>query len=158
MGAMRAMSVAFALGLGGCSSDSSAFPPQLGNCVPPPDASCPSPSSGGGSAANPASEAGPAPSSTATSGTTCGGADLLVMSPNLYCGQCITSMCCPADIACTMECQSLLQCTQACMQGDTVCVGSCENNPAVQSGVTAYLDFASCITAVCAACPTLQHN
>ncbi|MGA7119428.1 MAG: hypothetical protein WBY94_04980 [Polyangiaceae bacterium] len=156
---MRAMSVAFALGLAGCSSGSSKLPLELGNCVPPPDASCASLSSGGGSSANPASEAGPVPSSTATSGTTtCGGADLLVMSPNLYCGQCITSMCCPSDMACTTECQSLLQCTQTCMQGDTVCVGSCENNPSVQSGVTAYLDFANCITAVCPACPTLQHN
>lgn len=155
---MRATSVAFAVSLVACS-DNSNPPPDYGNCVPVRDASCTVAFGGGGSTTGASSDSGAAPVGTAPSAATCGGADLLVATNNVYCDPCITGMCCQADTACTGQCESLLQCTLLCMQGDTVCVGTCENNSAVQAGVTAYVDFANCVTANCAGtCPNLQHN
>jgi hypothetical protein len=152
MSPMRAMVLVFAAFVGACSSQQTKVPAELANCVPPPDASCSTPAAGSNGTG--AVGSGTATSDGATSAT-CGVADSIVNMINVYCPPCIVSLCCMTDQLCDQTCQSLLVCTQKCSQGDMTCVGMCEN--LWPEGVTAYLDFANCLSGSCPACPTLQH-
>lgn len=155
-GSLAAISFAVVACVVACSSRSGKLPPVLGNCVPPPDAACASPGGGGGSAAENQGDSGAGTGTGAAPGT-CGGAEFLVINTNVYCEPCIVSTCCNSAMSCGATCQSLLACTQKCTQGDLNCVGVCEDDPTLQAGVSAYLDFASCV-ATCPACPALQHQ
>ncbi|HXN30810.1 MAG TPA: hypothetical protein VN894_03070 [Polyangiaceae bacterium] len=139
-----------------CSPSREKAPPDLGNCIPPPDAACAILAGGGGSASGTA-ESGAAVEDGATAGA-CGGAESLVMNNNMYCEPCIVSSCCMAAMRCDATCEAVVQCTQPCAQGDLSCVGGCEGNPTWQAGITAYLDFANCVSGACPSCPTLQHQ
>jgi hypothetical protein len=89
----------------------------------------------------------------------CGPADALLPVTNTTCIPCVTapspSGCCDADLACGFQaCLDLIRCTKACAATDTLCIQSCEN-ASTQAAVSAYNQFATCITQDCPSCPTL---
>lgn len=134
------------------------MPPALGDCVKTGDASCSTPVTGGGGGSGPGGgDSGVSDSGVLVDGSTCGVAESEIGVTNTTCIPCIETSCCGADTACSGQpaCLALLQCMVACAPSDPTCPGSCENqNP---TGITAYNDFASCLSSSCTApeCPTL---
>jgi hypothetical protein len=144
-----------------CSSNS-AYPPELGNCVPTGDASCTTPDPGGGGGSSP----GGGDSGTGDTGITvsgCGTAQNLLASQNTSCIPCVEGEaeaggdgCCGADQACSAisACTNLLSCMLGCAATDVTCQDSCENT--YPTGVNAYNGFAACLSQNCSPqCPTL---
>ncbi len=143
-----------------CSSSSSR-PGELGNCVPVLDGGC-NPQVIGGGRGGPADGGGVDTGLEDVAAGGCGTAQDIVASvtQNPACTPCIVqdqpNGCCAADLACSSEseCLNLLSCIVACNAGDSICIGSCQNQH--PTGVTAYDDFAGCLSTVCSPeCPSL---
>lgn len=134
--------------LAACSSSSSR-PGALGNCVAGPDASCsPYGGSSGGGGSGPTDGGGSTPDSggVASDSGSCGTAGQLLNTLNLQCQPCVAASCCQADLQCTGQCLSLVQCSGG--------INTCEAQ--YPAGITAYNDLADCLTQSCPTqCPTL---
>jgi hypothetical protein len=134
-----------------CSSEAPR-PPAFGNC----DAGCdPVSGTGGSSPGGGGIDAGTGTTMTGDA-SVCGIADSQVRAPDALCAPCIIENCCTQDTSCTDNCTALLDCTQSCAVGDTICVGGCENM--WTAGFTAYQAFALCLQQSCMnTCPALQQ-
>jgi hypothetical protein len=156
---MRAIALLAVGCLVACSSKEPKHPMELGSCTSISDGGCANPVGGGGGGGTTASgkdSSTPTGDGSSSGSLGCGVADSLVNTMNTACRPCLQANCCTADMACTGACASLLQSTQTCMPGDTLCVGNYENT--WQGGFTAYKDFAACLSMNCIpACPKLQQ-
>ena len=155
---MKAILIALGGLLASCSENHTKQPGELNGCTPIDDASCGTSIIGGGSMQGPGDSG--ATSDADASGSTqagCGNADSLVNAMNVMtCEMCARANCCTADQACGLDCQALLVKVQACAQGDTACVMAGEQ--LYQAALTAYQDFANCLSMQCSPmCPTLQQ-
>lgn len=138
--------VAVAAAFAACSSGSS-LPPSVGSCTPVNGSSCSTGYGGGGNASSSGSggEDGSTAQDSAASGT-CGTAGALLNTLNNQCLPCVATGCCQAEAACTGQCLSLVGCTGG--------INLCETQ--YPAGITAYDDFAACLTMSCPTqCPTL---
>lgn len=145
MNARPALLAIAGLALAACSSSSSR-PGALGNCVAGPDASCSPYGSGSGGGSGPTDGGGGTPDtgSVSSDSGSCGTA--LLNTQNLQCQPCVVASCCQADLQCTGQCLSLVQCSGG--------INTCEAQ--YPAGITAYNDLADCLTQSCPTqCPTL---
>jgi hypothetical protein len=141
---------------GACSSQPS-LPPTLGDCTPTADASCTT-VTGGGSPSGPGHDSG-GTDGGGGGGSTCGAAPAALGATATNCVPCVDGTdgtgnlgCCQVALSCTGGCIPLLSCMLQCRQGDTACQNGCIGR--WPDSVTAYNDFASCVTTSCSTCPS----
>jgi hypothetical protein len=156
---MRLVGLAFLGVVVACSSRQPQRPPELADCTPVGDASCPSPVTAvGGSAGSGTPDSGMAGAGDSGSvGSGCGAQSLsLLMTTDPTCLACAGANCCPMAQQCTPgDCQNLLGCNQNC-DGGVDCISLCENT-SMAMGLTQYANFRGCLSLNCSTCPMLPQ-
>jgi hypothetical protein len=159
------VTLAAAVAAPACSSKEPVHPPELGNCIAAPDASCGTIAGSSGGPSHPGGDGSANMDTGILDSGTCGNAATLISTTNVDCLPCIEGadggqgLCCLVAFACseTSGCTNLLACAEACAANDTTCVDNCENQ--WQKAVGAYNDFAACIARWCTPeCPALPQT